>query len=75
MTAEGWLHVSAVINLFSPRVVGWSMNANMTAQLDTDALLMAVWRRGKPDALMHHSDRGDIIRRIHLFKVPRDLGR
>ena len=30
----------------------------MTAQLVADALLMAVWRRGKPDALMHHSDRG-----------------
>ena len=32
--------------------------ASMTAQLVADALLMAVWRRGKPDALMHHSDRG-----------------
>jgi transposase InsO family protein len=30
----------------------------MTAQLVTDALMMAVWRRGKPDALLHHSDRG-----------------
>ncbi|MCP2132795.1 transposase InsO family protein [Bradyrhizobium ottawaense] len=57
-TAEGWLYVSAVIDLFSRRVVGWSMSASMTAQLVADALLMAVWRRGKPDALMHHSDRG-----------------
>jgi len=40
------------------RVVGWSMKAEMTAQLVTDALMMAVWRRGKPDALLHHSDRG-----------------
>jgi putative transposase len=54
-TAEGWLYVSAVIDLFSRRVVGWSMSASMTAQLVADALLMAVWRRGKPDALMHHS--------------------
>jgi putative transposase len=30
----------------------------MTAQLVTDALVMAIWRRGKPDALLHHSDRG-----------------
>ena len=37
-TAEGWLYVAAVIDLFSRRVVGWSMNANMTAQLVTDAL-------------------------------------
>jgi putative transposase len=57
-TAEGWLFVAAVIDLFSRRVVGWSMSAGMTAQLVTDALVMAIWRRGKPDALLHHSDRG-----------------
>jgi putative transposase len=39
-------------------VVGWSMNAAMTAQLVTDALVMAIWRRGKPHSLLHHSDRG-----------------
>jgi len=57
-TAEGWLYVVAVIDLFSRRVVGWSMKAEMTAQLVADALMMAIWRRGKPDALLHHSDRG-----------------
>jgi putative transposase len=57
-TAEGWLYVAAVIDLFSRRVVGWSMSATMTAQFVTDALLMAIWRRGKPNALLHHSDRG-----------------
>lgn len=31
----------------------------MTAQLVTDALLMAIWRRGKPDSLVHHSDQGN----------------
>jgi putative transposase len=46
-TDEGWLNVLAVIDLFSRRVVGWSMRAGMTAQLVADALLMAVWRRGK----------------------------
>jgi putative transposase len=56
-TAEGWLYVAAVIDLFSRRVVGWSMSAAMTAQLVTDALVMAIWRRGRPDALLHHSDR------------------
>jgi putative transposase len=34
------------------------MTPNMTAQLVTDALIMAIWRRGKPDALLHHSDQG-----------------
>ena len=57
-TAEGWLYVAAVLDLFSRRVVGWSMSASMTAQLVTDALTMAIWRRGKPEALLHHSDRG-----------------
>ena len=57
-TAEGWLYVAAVVDLFSRRVVGWSMSATMTAQLVTDALMMAIWRRGKPSALLHHSDRG-----------------
>lgn len=57
-TAEGWLYVAAVIDLFSRRVVGWSMSATMTAQLVTDALVMAIWRRGKPKALLHHSDQG-----------------
>ena len=55
-TAEGWLYVAVVLDLFSRRVVGWSMSATMAAQLVTDALVMAIWRRGKPDALLHHSD-------------------
>ena len=50
--------MAAVVDLFSRRVVGWSMSAAMTGQLVTDALVMAIWRRGKPDALLHHSDRG-----------------
>jgi putative transposase len=57
-TAEGWLYVAAVIDVFSRRVVGWSMSAVMTAQLVTDARVMAIWRHGKCDALLHHSDRG-----------------
>ena len=57
-TGEGWLYVAAVIDLFSRRVVGWSMSTSMTAQLVIDALLMAIWRRGKPNALLHHSDQG-----------------
>jgi transposase InsO family protein len=44
--------LEVVIDLFSRRVVGWSMSAEMTAQLVTDAPVMAIWRRGKPDALL-----------------------
>lgn len=57
-TAEGWLYVAAVLDLFSRRVVGWSMSARMTAQLVIDALMMAIWRRGRPQELLHHSDQG-----------------
>ncbi len=57
-TAEGWLYVAAVLDLFSRRIVGWSMNAERDATLVMDALMMAVWRRGKADALLHHSDQG-----------------
>ena len=57
-TAEGWLYVAVVLDLYSRRVVGWSMSANMTAQMVIDALLMAIWRRGRPRELLHHSDQG-----------------
>ena len=57
-TGEGWLYVAAVLDLFSRRVVGWSMSAAMTTELVTDALVMAIWRRGRPKELLHHSDRG-----------------
>ena len=48
-TAQGWLYVAVVIDLYSRRVVGWSMRASMTSELVTEALTMALWRRGKPD--------------------------
>ena len=73
-TAEGWLYVAAVIDLFSRRVVGWSMSTSMTAQLVTDALLMAIWRRGKPDALLHHSDQGSQYTREQFRKLMEDNG-
>lgn len=57
-TAEGWLYLAVVLDLFSRRIVGWSMKDAMTAQMVTDALMMAIWRRGRPKALMHHSDQG-----------------
>ena len=57
-TTGGWLYVAAVMDPFSRRIVGWSMSSQMTAQLVTDALLMAIWRRGPVRALLHHSDQG-----------------
>jgi putative transposase len=57
-TGEGWLYVAVVVDLYSRLVVGWSMRTTMTAQLVLDALMMALWRRGKPTELLHHSDQG-----------------
>jgi putative transposase len=57
-TGEGWLFLAVVVDLFSRRVVGWSMQSTMTAQLVLDALMMALWRRGRPAELLHHSDQG-----------------
>jgi putative transposase len=57
-TAEGWLFVAVVLDLYSRRVVGWSMQPTMTAQLVMDALLMAIFRRARPQAVLHHSDQG-----------------
>jgi len=57
-TLQGWLFVAVVLDLFSRRIVGWSMRAEMTADLVSDALMMALWRRGRPRELLHHSDRG-----------------
>jgi putative transposase len=57
-TTEGWLYFAAVLDLFSRRIVGWSMSSQMTSELVADALMMAIWRRGQPQALLHHSDQG-----------------
>ena len=55
---EGWLYLAVVTDLYSRKVVGWSMSSRMRAQLVCDALKMAIWQR-QPDAgLIHHSDRG-----------------
>lgn len=73
-TAEGWLYVAVVLDLYSRRAVGWSMHSTMTAQLVTDALVMAVWRRGKPDALLHHSDRGSQYTSEQFQRLLSELG-
>jgi putative transposase len=55
-TLEGFAYLAVVIDLYSRRVVGWSMQSRQTTDLVLQALLMAVWRR-KPKVLVH-SDQG-----------------
>jgi putative transposase len=57
-TQEGWLYLAVVIDLYSRKVVGWSMSSRMKAQLVCDALKMAIWQRRPKAGLIHHSDRG-----------------
>lgn len=73
-TAEGWLYVAVVLDLYSRRIVGWSMQSSMTAQLVADALMMAVWRRGKPVELLHHSDQGSQYTSEHFQELLKEQG-
>jgi len=57
-TDEGWLYLVIVIDLFNREVVGWSLKPRMTADIVTDALAMAWFRRKPAAGLIHHSDRG-----------------
>jgi transposase InsO family protein len=57
-TSEGWLYLAVIIDLYSRQVVGWSMDTRMTATLVSDALSMALFRRGFPERVIVHSDRG-----------------
>ena len=57
-TWEGWLYLVAVQDLYSRRIVGWSMADHMRADLVVDALNMAIARRRPEAGLIHHSDQG-----------------
>lgn len=57
-THEGWLYLAVVIDLYSRRVVGWSMQSRITRELVLNALLMAVWRRTPKSTVTVHSDQG-----------------
>ena len=57
-TFEGWLYLAAVMDLYSRKIVGWSMSKTMTTDLAINALKMAIRNRRPSKGLMHHSDRG-----------------
>lgn len=57
-TFEGWLYLAAIMDLFSRKIVGWSMSETMTTDLSIAALKMAICRRRPLKGLLHHSDRG-----------------
>ena len=57
-TAEGWLYLAVVVDLYSGRVVGWSMSARQDRQLVLQAVLMSLWQRKGRSPVVLHSDRG-----------------
>ena len=57
-THEGWAYLAVVIDLFSRRIIGWSLQARMTTDLALQALLMATWRRKPKQKVIIHSDQG-----------------
>jgi transposase InsO family protein len=57
-TQEGWLYLAAVLDVWSRRIVGWSMADHLETELVSDALQMALQRRAPAEGLLHHSDRG-----------------
>jgi putative transposase len=57
-TAEGWLYVSTLLDLYSRKVVGWAMSSHIDTILVQDTLRMALGRRRPSAGLLHHSDRG-----------------
>nr|WP_307811432.1 IS3 family transposase [Ktedonospora formicarum] len=73
-TAEGWLYVAAIVDLFSRRVVGWAMDAIEDGALVELALRMAVARRQPEGGLLHHSERGSECMCERYQRALRELG-
>lgn len=68
-TKEGWLYLAVVLDLFSRKIIGWSMDANMERWLVINALKMALQSRHPPKGLLHHSDRGSQYASIDYQKL------
>jgi transposase InsO family protein len=68
-TADGWLYLAVVEDLFSRMIVGWSMGETMTSRLVVDALDMAVRRRLPGEGLLAHSDRGSQYASDHYQRL------
>lgn len=57
-TLEGWMYLASIMDLFSRKIVGWSLGDSMKKELTLEALKMAMTTRRPPEGLIHHSDRG-----------------
>ena len=73
-TQEGYLYLAFILDVYSRKIVGWSMASHMRTELVVDALQMAVWRRKPSAGLVHHSDRGAQYTAISLGKRLEEVG-
>jgi putative transposase len=73
-TLEGWLFLAVVMDMYSRKIVGWSMHDDLKADLVVDALAMAVTRRRPPAGLVHHSDRGSQYTSLAFGRTLRESG-
>ena len=72
--AQGWPCLAVVMDIWSRKIVGWSMSARMTAELADDALRMAIVRRRPPGGCIHHSDHGSQYVSLLIGKTMREAG-
>jgi putative transposase len=73
-TWQGWLYLAAVMDLYSRRIVGWSMRPDLEAELVVDALEMAIARRRPRPGLVHHSDQGSQYVSLRFGERCREIG-
>ncbi len=68
-TKQGWLYLATVIDLYSRKIVGWSMSANNDTQMVLEALTMAINNKPKPQQVLLHSDQGSTYRAYKYLKL------
>lgn len=73
-THQGWLYLAVVMDVWSRKVVGWSMGPRIDAELADDALRMAIARRRPPEGCVHHSDHGAQYTSLLLGRTMREHG-
>ncbi len=73
-TVEGWLYLAVIMDLYSRRIVGWSMSHRMQESLVIDAMRMALFRRRVKSSLLLHSDRGSQYASDNFQQLLREHG-